>query len=131
MKIKDSGTRDEFATGAVRDGATQKGRFDLLPFHGLERVAQVMEAGAAKYAERNWEAGIPTHRYMDSALRHAHKYAGGYTDEDHAAMAAWNLLCLMQTEHWACLGELPSELLTLPDYYQPGVAFSVRREFTS
>ena len=29
--LPDSGTRSEFDTGAVRDGETGKGRFDLLP----------------------------------------------------------------------------------------------------
>lgn len=112
--VKDSGVRSEFETGAVRDGQEGKGRFDLMPFEALERVAKVFEAGAKKYAERNWEKGIPTHRFMDSGLRHAMKYLGGRRDEDHLAMAAWNFLCLLQTEHWIEQGQLPASLQTLP-----------------
>ena len=35
MKIEDSGERREFGTGAVRDRATGKGRFDLMPIHTI------------------------------------------------------------------------------------------------
>lgn len=114
VALADSGTRDTFATGAVRDGQTGKGRFDLLPYHAIERVAQVFEKGAQKYAERNWEKGIPLHRYLDSGLRHAMKYVAGQRDEDHLAQAAWNLLCALQTEHWIRTGALPADLDTLP-----------------
>lgn len=114
MMVKDSGTRSQFTTGAVRDGQEGKGRFDLLPFEALERLAKIFEAGAKKYAERNWEKGIPTHRFMDSGLRHAMKYLAGRRDEDHLAMAIWNLVCLAQTEHWIEEGRLPADLQTLP-----------------
>lgn len=113
-EIKDSGTRTKFDTGAVRDGQVGKGRFDLIPYEAMERLAQVFESGAAKYAERNWEKGIPTHRYMDSGLRHAMKHLAGRRDEDHLAMAVWNFVCLLQTEHWIEEGRLPETLLTLP-----------------
>jgi hypothetical protein len=119
MEIKDSGTRNEFATGAVRDAETGKGRFDLLPCHALTRLAQHFENGARKYADRNWEKGIPTHRYLDSALRHTFKYLDGYRDEDHLAAAAWNLLCLIETEHRIDDGRLPKELQTLPQPSDP------------
>ena len=114
MVIKDSGTRSEFSTGAVRDGESGKGRFDLLPCHALTRLAQHFENGARKYADRNWEKGIPTHRYLDSAMRHLLKYLDGQRDEDHAAAAAWNVLCLIETEHRIESGRLPKELQTLP-----------------
>lgn len=114
MEIKDSGTRSSFGTGAVRDAAEGKGRFDLLPFEALQQVAMVFEMGAKKYKERNWEHGIPTNRYADSAMRHLHKYVAGHRDEPHAAMAAWNILCLLQTEFWITEGTLPAELQTLP-----------------
>lgn len=41
MEIKDSGTRREFVTGAVRDCADEKGRCDLLP---LRQVANLMQS---------------------------------------------------------------------------------------
>ena len=113
-EFKDSGSRSNFTTGAVRDAAEGKGRFDLLPFEALQQVAMIFEVGAKKYAERNWEKGIPTNRYADSAMRHLHKYVAGHRDEPHAAMAAWNILCLLQTVHWIENGDLPRELQTLP-----------------
>lgn len=106
--IKDSGERREFSTGAVRDCAAGKGRFDLLPMCAIARVARHYEAGALKYDERNWEQGIPIHCYMDSALRHIAKYMDGWEDEDHLCAAAWNLLCAMWTEE-----KIP-ELMDIP-----------------
>lgn len=112
--LKDSGKRAEYDTGAVRDTAEGKGRFDLLPMHALKRLAQTFEKGCKKYGERNWERGIPTHRYADSALRHLSQAVNGETDEDHLAQAAWNVMCLIDTRHRIETGELPRELETLP-----------------
>ena len=39
MQIKDSGKRTEFASGAVRDMQTGKGRMDLLPWEALMEVS--------------------------------------------------------------------------------------------
>ena len=135
MEIKDSGTRREFETGAVRDVAEGKGRCDLLPLGVLAmllgdkmfsilnmyvttgdvdmlgtafahfsigyvgnlesailEVAKHYEEGAKKYAERNWEMGIPLHCYIDSAVRHYLKYRRGDDDEPHARAFLWNIL---------------------------------------
>lgn len=98
MSIKDSGTRREFGTGAVRDAEAGKGRCDLLPACAILRLARHFEAGASKYDERNWEQGIPIHSFIDSAVRHLMKYLDGWTDEDHLCAAAWNCVCAMWTE---------------------------------
>lgn len=133
--IKDSGTRREFSTGAVRDVTDGKGRCDLLP---LEQVSAVIDSapiallhrfvktgdwfhlrsaiqsfckerswdlptamlevsihyedGARKYAERNWEIGIPLHCFIDSAVRHYLKWRRGDIDEPHDRAVLWNLL---------------------------------------
>jgi len=108
--LKDSGTRRQWATGAVRDSATGKGRFDLLPYFGLEAVARHFEAGAIKYAARNWEKGIPLWVYLDAAMRHAAKAAQGWVDEPHAEAACWNLLCYLHTRRMIEIGGLPGEL---------------------
>ena len=115
VDLKDSGTRDSFSTGAVRDGASMKGRFDLTPWHAQFRLALTFEKGAAKYADRNWEKGIPMHRFVDSGLRHFEKYKAGWRDEDHLAQAAWNAMCAIETEYRAVRGILPSTLLDLPE----------------
>ena len=55
-------------------------------------VAKHYEEGAKKYAERNWEIGIPLHCYIDSAVRHYLKYRRGDDDEPHARAFLWNIL---------------------------------------
>ena len=112
--FKDSGSRSQFDTGAVRDAQTSKGRCDLLPVRAIFEVAKVLEVGAEKYDPRNWELGIPLHRYMDSGLRHAMKHLRGDRDEPHLAMACWNLLCCLDTQLRIEEGLLPEELNDLP-----------------
>ena len=72
-KVKDSGKRQEFKSGAVRDIQEGKGRYDLLPPIALERLARHYENGAKKYGESNWQKGMPLSRYLDSLIRHAYK----------------------------------------------------------
>jgi len=108
--VVDSGAREEFPTGSVRDVHEGKGRFDLLPPHAITRLAQHFENGAVKYGDRNWEKGQPLSRFLDSALRHVFKYLGGSRGEDHLAAAAWNILACIETEYRIEQGSLPSEL---------------------
>ena len=96
--LNDSGDRREFATGAVRDMAQGKGRYDLLPWEAIHEVAVHCEQGALKYGERNCERGIPIHSLIDSALRHLSLYMQGADDEPHLRAAAWNILFAMWTE---------------------------------
>ena len=149
ITIKDSGTRREFETGAVRDIQEGKGRCDLLPlttvgefirmrksnedaqpilciagftgtndidflycalqwfgriryegedYEMLLEVAKHFEEGAKKYGEYNWQKGIPTHCYIDSAVRHYLKYLRGDKDEPHDRAFVWNILCCI----WTC-----------------------------
>ena len=116
--LKDSGKRQEFSTGSRRDSRQGKGRFDLL-FMGmaeaLRRMAVLLERGAVKYDERNWEKGQPISRYLDSAVRHLHRAAQGQVDEDHLVQAAWNCLAAVETLHRIKNGQLPAEL---NDVYQ-------------
>ena len=96
--IKDSGDRTQFESGAVRDMHEGKGRFDLLPFCVIMRLAKHYENGSKKYGDRNWEKGIPAQSFADSALRHIAKYMDGWNDEDHLIAAIWNLCGLAWTE---------------------------------
>lgn len=96
--ILDSGTRREFETGAVRDMADGKGRFDLMPWSALMEVSKHCENGAKKYGEHNVDKGLPISSFVDSAFRHLAKYVEGWTDEPHLTAATWNLLWAMQTE---------------------------------
>lgn len=52
-----------------------------------------LEDGAKKYGGRNWQKGIPTDRYIDSATRHYLKWKRGDQDERHDRACLWNLLC--------------------------------------
>lgn len=62
-------------------------------------VAKHFEEGAKKYGERNWEKGIPTERYIDSAIRHYLKWLRGDKDEPHDRAFCWNILCCI----WTCI----------------------------
>ncbi len=109
-QVEDSGKRQEFNTGSVRDTREGKGRYDLLPPEAIYRLAVHFANGAVKYGDRNWEKGQPLSRYLDSAIRHLFRYLSGSRVEDHLAAAAWNALCCIQTEHWINEGKLPKEL---------------------
>lgn len=121
--LKDSGTRQAFSTGAVRDAQTGKGRFDLIPIYGVLRIAQQMEKGAAKYSARNWEKGMPLSRFADSAMRHLVKLLAGFDDEPHLDAALWNLACLAEGQERIKRGLWPAEFDDLPKTYagtEPG-----------
>jgi hypothetical protein len=62
-------------------------------------VAKHFEDGAKKYGEHNWQKGIPTHCYIDSAVRHYLKWLRGDTDEPHDHAFVWNILCCI----WTCI----------------------------
>lgn len=95
MALEDSGAREEYGTGAVRDIQEGKGRYDLIPHGPLRRLAIHYEAGAKKYDERNWEKGIPTSRCFSSAVRHLYRWLDGSRSEDHLAAAVWNIFAIM------------------------------------
>jgi hypothetical protein len=65
----------------------------------LLEVSKHFEEGAKKYGEYNWQRGIPTHCYIDSAVRHYLKYLRGDTDEPHDRAFVWNILCCI----WTCI----------------------------
>lgn len=110
--IDDGGERMQYGeNGAFREPATGKGRYDLITPFALERIAKWYELGALKYADRNWEKGIPFSRFVDSAMRHMNKYLMGMTDEDHLSAAAWNIMSII---HFEELGR--ADLDDLPHY---------------
>lgn len=112
--LRDSGERHNFTSGAQRDITPGKGRYDLLQFHAISRLAQVLEKGVGKYSERNWEQGMPLSRYLDSAMRHLGQYMLGDEEEDHLGQALWNIACLIETEHWIDEGVLDEDLRDIP-----------------
>ena len=99
---KDSGKREDYPSGMRRDTQEGKPRFDLLlvpglPFEAqfLTRLAALLERGATKYGERNWqkaESPEELERFVASGMRHMVQWATGELDEDHAAAVAFNLM---------------------------------------
>ena len=111
-KLSDTGERITYDVGnAIREPSSGKGRFDLVSPFALRRLAKHYENGARKYADRNWEKGMPFSRYVDSAMRHLSQFMMGMEDEDHLAAAAWNICSIM---HHQELGQL--ELDNMPHY---------------
>ena len=91
---KDSGDRQEFSTGMVRDTQNDKSRYDLVDWPMIKRWADLMQRGAIKYGEHNWKkANTATElsRFQASALRHMVQWFNGDTDEDHAAACYFNI----------------------------------------
>lgn len=113
-KVKDSGKRQGFKSGAVRDIQIGKGRYDLLPTRAIRRLAEHYENGAVKYGDRNWEKGIPLSRMLDSAIRHLFQALEGKTDEDHLIACAWNVLGAVEIQERIEEGLLPKKLDNLP-----------------
>ena len=97
-ELEDSGKRETYASGCVREPQNGKGRYDLIGTEGLRRLALVYELGSKKYAERNWEKGGKYSRNLCSALRHLVRWMAGERGEDHLAMCCWNLFAIMEYE---------------------------------
>ena len=110
VALKDSGSRTEFSSGAVRDGAAKKGRLDLIPYWPMLAYGAVLEAGAVKYAPNNWRKGMPMSSYIKSAENHLQKYKSGWRDEPHLWQALWNIAGAVHTQIQIYLGFYPAEL---------------------
>jgi hypothetical protein len=115
-KVKDSGERRKFGTGAVRDMALGKGRYDLISPLAMKRLAKHYQNGSLKYGDRNWEKGIPLNSYLDSAMRHLFNYLEGLRDEDHLSACLWNVSALIHMEEMIERGLMPKSLNNLPNF---------------
>lgn len=109
-KLKDSGERQDFNTGSVRDTQTGKARYSLIPLSITEQLAHHYAKGAEKYAERNWQKGQPISRYYDSAQRHLIALLKEENDENHGIAFVWNAIALVWTIQQIESGKLPKEL---------------------
>ena len=95
---------------AIQDFYTNHDTWGNLPDMFLE-VSKHFEDGAKKYGDNNWQLGIPTKCYIDSAVRHYLKYLRGDKDEPHDRAFVWNLMCCI----WTC--EHKPELNTYAGYH--------------
>lgn len=87
-----------FDTGAVRDDATGKGRFDLLPWAAIHALAKHCERGARHYGERNVDKGINQSSLIDSSVRHLCLYIQGDKEPHHLVAALWNIAWAVEQE---------------------------------
>lgn len=111
--------RRKTKTGASRHSRKGKGRYDLLPFLSLDELAKHFEMGAEAHGDRNWENGMDLSWFFDSAQRHLSQYMRCRLTceapaENHLIAAAWNVLCMRQTEMMIEKGLLPKKLDDLP-----------------
>lgn len=93
--IKDSGKREEFTSGMVRDTSEDKDNPALVKDGPMyKRWVKHLTAGAKKYAKRNWmkaSGEAELERFRESAQRHFDQWFAGETDEDHAAAVFFNI----------------------------------------
>jgi hypothetical protein len=93
--VKDSGKREQYESGMVRDVTEGKTNWSLVadgPM--LKRWATHLSKGALKYSPRNWmkAGGVGEYeRARESAFRHFMQWFYGATDEDHAAAVMFNI----------------------------------------
>jgi hypothetical protein len=98
--VKDSGKRQQFDSGMVRD--TQEGKIDytvVLDGPMLDRWAAHLTKAKEKYPDvrpgvANWtlaEGEEELQRFKKSAFRHFRQWLRGDQDEDHAASVIFNM----------------------------------------
>jgi hypothetical protein len=116
MKLKDSGKRESFDTGMIREPEMGRGRYDLISPIALNALAIHMGLGAEKYTDRNWERGGKLSRHLNSAMRHLHQFQEGLRDEDHLSAAVFNIFAITHDLEMIKRKKLPKELSDLPSY---------------
>ena len=116
-ELPDSGKRQQFESGAVRDEAFDKPRLELISPFAEMRLGHHLRRGAEKYAARNWEAGIPFDRCIASLKRHLAAYQVRSESEDHLAAIMANAMFLAHYESMIVAGVLPEELDDRPLYH--------------
>lgn len=67
-------------------------------YTAMLELSKHYEDGARKYADRNWEKGLPLHSFIDSGVRHYFKFLRGDTDEPHDRAFMWNLIGALRTQ---------------------------------
>lgn len=98
--VKDSGVRESYSSGMVRDTAVGKTQFHrVLEGPMFDRWAIHLTKGAVKYPDNedgtaNWTRAAGQAewlRFRESALRHFIAWYRGELDEDHAAGVLFNI----------------------------------------
>jgi hypothetical protein len=118
--LKDSGARQEFSSGMVRDTTEGKTNFLNVRFGPMfRRWAEHLTKGRQKYPDvapgtPNWTLANGIEEYLrakESAARHFESWLAGERDEDHAAGVYFNInlaeYILEQTEIDPATGAAP------------------------
>lgn len=74
-----------------------KPRMDLIDPYAIERLAEVLDFGARKYAAHNWRKGITMSRLLGAGLRHIYARLRGevYDLESGLPHLSHAMCCLM------------------------------------
>ena len=71
----------------------KKLRHDLVPVEVIEALASVLQHGAEKYGDDNWQQGINFRRIYSALQRHLTAWRKGqYFDEDSGLPVLWHAL---------------------------------------
>lgn len=116
MELKDSGKRETFDTGMVREPEMGRGQYILISPIALKALAIHMGRGAEKYNSRNWELGGKLSRHLNSAMRHLQQALEGDNSEDHYSAAVFNIFAIIHNREMIKRGKLPGSLDDLPNY---------------
>jgi hypothetical protein len=77
-------------------------RYDLIPPHALEKLAEVYTLGSKKYGDYNWKEGMDWSRCIAAMMRHTERNRKGESlDEEgfhHLAAVAFYCFTLMEYE---------------------------------
>lgn len=103
-------SKRNFSTGAKRSDDAGRPLPALISPYFLEELGSLLAEGKELYGARNWEKGIPTSSWMQSAFRHFISLMKGETDENHAVRVAFNMMGLIHTREMIRQGSLPEEL---------------------
>lgn len=126
--LVDSGERTDLAgTGALRENNYEKQlyRYDLIPPIVIKTLAEHYGRGSIKYADRNWQKGLPISNFYRAIMSHLMKWALNDVSENHLAAILWNAAGILWTEDAVSRGILPYSLLDMP--YSPDYAQSSER----
>lgn len=78
--------------GEARKDDTGKPRMDLIPPEALYALGRVLEYGARKYADRNWEKGFAWGRSVAALKRHLSAWeAGQECDPESGMQHLWHV----------------------------------------
>lgn len=115
--VKDSGVREAFDSGMVRDTAEDKVDYSLV-YQGpmIDRWAAHLTLGAKKYEKNNWmkaRGQAELDRFVASACRHFRQWLRGDVDEDHAAATFFNINGAEYVKSQSAY--IPGAVITVPE----------------